>query len=185
MAAMVRRADFLPALLALGGCGIAGPYYDPGLGSAPRLACAEISPPPDAPQCFRFERRRIGGERLAMNDGALDAETELLAFATHAEGCAGGDLTFATVTGSAAEAGTLSIQAFGSTGAQIQRSHEWDESFVSRTFRLRGAGGPLVNAIGVRVRSARGGLRVQRVCLADYWREDILPLRASRRRPDH
>jgi hypothetical protein len=179
----VRRWSALPALAALAGCGIVGPIYNPSLSGAPRMACAEIAPAADRPQCFRFERRRIGGERLEMNDGSLDAETELLAFLTGGPGCAGGDLHFAAVTGTAAEPGRISALAFSGTGAQRGQDFEWDEPVASRSFAWRGVGGPFVNATGIRVRSAGGGFRVERVCLADYWREDIIPLRASRRRP--
>lgn len=169
----------LPMTLMLAGCGIAGPLYDPGLRNAPRLACAEIAPPPDARQCFRFERRRIDGERLDMNDGTLDADTEILAFQTGAPGCSSGDHTFVTVTGSAEGAGALHILAFAGTGVQVGRAHDWDRSFANRAFRLRGAGGPFVAGTGIRVRSAAGAFRLERVCLADYWRRDFLPLRAS------
>ena len=169
------RGAGLLAILALTGCGIAGPILDPGLNRAPRLACAEVAPPPEAgPQCFRFERRAIGGGRLEMNDGTLDAETEILAFATGATGCNGGDHTFATVAGAAGEAGTVSVLAFGGTGAQIGHDYAWDEPFAARTFRLRGVGGPFVNANGIRVRSGTGQFRLTRVCFADYWRRDIL-----------
>lgn len=179
MGAIVKHAAFLPALLALTGCGIAGPIYDHSLNNAPRLACAETAPPPDRPQCFRFERRRIDGGRLQMNDGTLDADTELLAFLTGGPGCAGGDLHYATVTGAAESAGSVSIIAFTGTGAQRQRDYAWEEGFTGRTFRVSGVGGPFVNATGIRVR-ASSGFRVQRICLADYWRQDALPLRASR-----
>ncbi|MGQ0660364.1 hypothetical protein [Sphingosinicella sp.] len=181
--AILSRWTALPALMALAGCGIVGPIYDPGLRGAPRMACAEVAPVADAAQCFRFERRRIGGERLEMNDGGLDGETELLAFLTGGPGCAGGDLHYATVTGEASEPGRLSVLAFTGTGALNGRDYEWREPFAVRTFRLSGAGGPFVNATGIRVRAPAGGFRVARVCLADYWREDILPLRASRRQP--
>ncbi len=180
---MVRRWSALPALAALAGCGIVGPIYDPGLRGAPRYACAEVAPAADTAQCFRFERRRIGGERLEMNDGSLDGDTELLAFLTGGPGCADGDLHYATVTGASAEPGQLSVLAFTGTGAQHGRDYQWREAFAARTFRLSGAGGPFVNATGIRVRAAAGGFRVARVCLADYWRRDILPLRASMRRP--
>jgi len=173
------RGAVLPLTVLLAGCGIAGPIYDPGLRNAPRTACAEIAPPPDSRQCFRFERRRIDGERLEMNDGLLDAGTEILAFQTGAPGCATGDLTFATVAGSADGAGALQILAFAGTGIQVGQAHDWDEAFADRTFRLRGAGGPFIAGTGVRVRSAAGNFRVRRLCLADYWRRDALPLRAS------
>lgn len=176
----VRRWSALPALAALAGCGIVGPIYDPGLHNAPRMACAEIAPAPDRPQCFRFERRRIGGERLEMNDGSLDADTELLAFVTGGPGCAGGDLTFATATGAAGAPGRLSMLAFGATGAQVGADHAWREGFAARTFRVRNVNGPFVNMSGLRLRAPDGGFRVERVCMADYWRQDILPLRASR-----
>ena len=179
---LVRRWSALPALAALAGCGIVGPIYDRGLRNAPRMACAEVAPAAGTPQCFRFERRRIGGERLEMNDGTLDGETELLAFLTGGPGCAGGDLHFATVSGSAAAAGRLQVLAFSGTGAQLGHDFAWDAPFAAHTFAYRGAGGPFVNATGIRVRAPQG-FKVERVCLADYWREDILPLRASRRRP--
>lgn len=192
----VRRWSALPALAALAGCGIVGPIYDPGLGGAPRTACADVAlqamrdgssvvanAVSGAPQCFRFERRRIGGERLELNDGSLDAETELLAFVTGGPGCAGGDLTFATVTGASAQPGRLQMLAFGGTGAQIGADHEWSEPFAMRTFRVRNVNGPFINMSGLRLRAPDGGFRVKRVCMADYWREDILPLRASRRMP--
>lgn len=179
----VRRWSAVPALAALAGCGIAGPIIDPGLRNAPRMACAEVAPAADRPQCFRFERRRIDGERLAMNDGSLDGETELLAFLTGGPDCAGGDLHFAAVTGSAAAPGGISVLAFAGTGAQRGHDFAWDEPIASRSFAYRGVGGPFVNATGIRVRSRDAGFRVERICLADYWREDILPLRTSRRRP--
>lgn len=178
----VRRWSALPVLAALAGCGIAGPIYDPGLRHAPRAACAEVAPPPDRPQCFRFERRRIGGERLEMNDGTLDGETELLAFLTGGPGCAGGDLHFTTVSGSAEAPGQLQVLAFAGTSAQRGHDFAWDAPFAGRTFTYRGVGGPFVNATGIRLRAPRG-FRVQRVCLADYWRQDIVPLRASRGGP--
>jgi len=179
---IVRHWSALPVLAALAGCGIAGPLYDPGLRHAPRTACAEVAPPPDRPQCFRFERRRIGGERLEMNDGTLDGETELLAFLTGGPGCAGGDLHYATVSGGADAPGQLQVLAFAGTSAQHGQSFTWDRPLATRTFTVRQVGGPLVNATGIRVRAPQG-FRVQRVCLADYWRQDILPLRASRSRP--
>ena len=177
--AIVTHGAFVPALIALAGCGIIGPIYDPSLRNAPRFSCADVVLPPDASQCFRFERRRIGGERLAMNDGTLDAETEILAFQTGRPECATGDLTFATATGSAQDAGSLHILAFAGSGAQVGRDHRWDSPFERRTFRLRGAGGPFIAAPGIRIRSAAGGFRLDRICLHDYWRRDILPLRAS------
>jgi hypothetical protein len=180
---LVRRWSALPALAALAGCGIVGPIYDPGLRGAPRMACAEVAPAADTPQCFRFERRRIGGERLEMNDGSLDGDTELLAFLTGGEGCADGDLHFAAVTGASDEPGQLSVLAFSGTGAQRGHDFQWREAFASRSFAFRGVGGPFVNATGLRIRAPEGGFQVQRVCLADYWRQDIWPLRASRRRP--
>jgi hypothetical protein len=179
----VRHWSAVPALAALAGCGIAGPIVNPGLTNAHRMACAEVAPAAGRPQCFRFERRRIGGERLEMNDGGLDGETELLAFLTGGPGCAGGDLHFAAVTGTAAERGRISVLAFSGTGAQLGHEFDWDGPIASRSFAFRGAGGPFVNASGIRVRSAGAGFRVERVCLADYWREDIIPLRAGRRRP--
>lgn len=180
---LVRHWSALPALAALAGCGIAGPIYNPGLSGAPRTACAEVAPAPNAAQCFRFERRRIGGERLDMNDGTLDPETELLAFVTGGPSCAGGDLTFATVTGAAGEPGRLQMLAFGGTGAQIGADHAWREAFAARTFRVRNVNGPFINMSGLRLRAPEGGFRVSQVCMADYWRQDILPLRASRRTP--
>ncbi len=168
---IAKRGAGLFGLLALTGCGIAGPIMDPGLNRAPRLACAEVTPPPEAgPQCFRFERRAIGGGRLEMNDGALDAETEILAFATGAAGCSGGDHSFATVAGAAGEAGAVSVLAFGGTGAQIGQDYAWDAPFAARVFRLRGVGGPFINANGIRIRSSTGQFRLSRVCFADYWR---------------
>lgn len=178
----VRRWSALSGLAALAGCGIVGPIYDPGFRHAPRTACAEVAPPPDRPQCFRFERRRIGGERLEMNDGTLDGETELLAFLTGGPGCAGGDLHYATVSGGAEAAGQLQVLAFAGTGVQHGQSFRWDQPFAGRTFTSRNVGGPFLNATGIRLRAPQG-FRVQRVCMADYWREDILPLRASRRQP--
>jgi len=167
------RGAGLLGILALTGCGIAGPILNPSMSRAPHLACAEIAPPPEAgPQCFRFERRAIGGGRLEMNDGALDAETEILAFSTGAAGC-GGDHSFATVAGAAAQAGALSVLAFGGTGAQVGQDYDWDAPFAARIFRLRGVGGTFVNANGVRIRSAAGGFRVSRVCFADYWGRDV------------
>ncbi len=169
------RGSILLPLLMLTGCGIAGPILNPSMTRAPHFACADIVPPPEAgPQCFRFERRRIGGERLEMNDGVLDAETEILAFRTGAAGCSGGDHSFATVAGDAAAAGALSVLAFAGTGAQIGRDYRWEAPFAGRVFRLRGVGGTFVNAGGVRLRSATGGFRVSRVCFADYWRRDLL-----------
>lgn len=177
--ALAARGTMLPVMLMLAGCGIVGPIYDPSLRNAPRLACADVTPPPDAPQCFRFERRRIGGERLEMSDGALDPDTEILAFQTGEAGCATGDLTFALIAGSAQDAGRLEILAFAGIGAQAGRTYEWNEAFERRVFRLRGAGGPFIAGPGIRIRSEAGRFRLDRVCLADYWRRDILPLRAS------
>lgn len=176
---LAARGTVLPVMLMLAGCGIVGPIYDPSLRNAPRFACADVVPPPEAAQCFRFERRRIGGERLEMNDGTLDAETEIFAFQTGSPGCATGDLTFAVIAGSAASAGRLEMLAFAGTGVQVGRHHEWDAPFQQRAFRLRGAGGPFISGPSIRVRSAAGGFRLHRLCLADYWRRDILPLRAS------
>lgn len=179
------RGTVLPVMLMLAGCGIVGPIYDPGLRNAPRLACASIAPADDPQQCIRFERRRLNGERLSGNDGQLDAETEWLAFRVTRPDCATGDLTFATVTGHSSQPGRLSILAFGAAGGQVSAEHAWRESFGGqpRTFRLRGAGGPFVNAIGISIRAPAGGFRVERVCFADYWRRDILPLRASMDQP--
>ena len=177
--ALAARGTMLPVMLMLAGCGIVGPIYDPSLRNPPRFACADVVLPPDAPQCFRFERHRIGGERLEMNDGALTPDTEILAFQTGMAGCATGDLTFAVIAGSAEHAGRVEILAFAGTGAQVGRTFEWDEAFQRRTFRLRGAGGPFIARPGIRVRSEAGRFRLDRVCLADYWRRDILPLRAS------
>jgi hypothetical protein len=69
--------------------------------------------------------------------------------------------------------------AFAGTGAQVGRTHDWNAPFAQRAFRLRGAGGPFIAAPGIRIRSAAGGFRLERLCVADYWRRDILPLRAS------
>jgi predicted small lipoprotein YifL len=179
---IVRRWSALPTLVALTGCGVVAPLYDPGMRRAPRTACAEVAPAPDRPQCFRFERRRIGGERLEMNDGTLDGETELIAFLTGGPGCAGGDLHYAAVSGAASAPGQLQVLAFAGTSAQRGHDFSWDQPFAARSFAYSGVGGPFVNATGIRLRAPQG-FRVQRVCLADYWREDIVPLRASRRRP--